>query len=108
MVGYLLYTYRRHLSCRGLLAAVGGAAVLHTVFVSFRTGVKANGYGPRFLTDIVPLFVMAAIVATRAALDGYPELWRTLSAPRGRRRRRLEIAAVALSVVIHGSGVVAD
>jgi len=86
---------------RKTLPAALAAVALHVLVVSFQPIVNARGYGPRFLTDLVPLFVLLSILALRSVLDA--------PAP-GRARRRLEIVAlvatVTLSVAIHGAGAV--
>jgi hypothetical protein len=103
LVAYALVAYRRHLPHPGLATTAVVAIVLHVFVVALQPITGAQGYGPRFLTDLVPFFVLLSILAARAALDA-PSPWRW--------RRRLELATlaatVALSVLIHGAGALSQ
>jgi hypothetical protein len=110
VVVYLLVTYRRHLRYRGLLLAMGAAFLAHTVVASCQLGVQASAYGPRFLTDIVPLLGVISILALRAALAGHEEIRSGHSVRLPRLRFGLEACAATLTVIlgvlIHGAGAI--
>jgi hypothetical protein len=69
-VGYLLIRYRRFLISARLAALSGAIIVCHVLAVSgFRHWWGGNSYGPRFMTGLVPWFVLLGILGVRAMLD---------------------------------------
>ena len=112
MVGYLLVAYRHRLRHRGLLVALLSLVLINVFVVSLQAEGRANGYGQRMLTDVVPAFVVLLIFALRAAFDGQAELRRRLSPRSLRRRCSLELSAlclgVGLAILIHGAGAISE
>lgn len=102
VVVYGLIRYRRDIPHKGLLLFGVGSVAFHLVMVSARKNYWAMGYGPRFLTDIVPLFLLLAVLAWAATLEAQRR------APAVGRRRAWEGVALAStliwSVAIHGAG----
>lgn len=107
---YLLIAYRRYLPHRGLLATTGGVFVIHLVSVSCAGHWWSRGYGQRFLTDLVPIFVLWAVLGAAAALAARRDP--DLAARPSPRRGRLEATALTVtalaSLLIHGAGAISD
>ncbi len=73
-VAYLLIRYRRNIQLMRPAALAGSAVVLHVVLMStLSTWWGGFCYGPRYMTDIVPWFVLLAILGVRAMLASYDE-----------------------------------
>lgn len=102
VVAYGLVAYRRGLRQRPLVGALCAAVALHLVMLaSFRNWWGGHCYGPRFSTDLVPLFALLGVLGLRAKLD----------APRGGRDRG-ELAAAVLAllvgVALNGAGALSE
>ncbi len=75
-VCYLLVRYKRRLAHRKLVWLAATIVTGHLVVISgFPHWWAGHSYGPRLTTDLVPWFVLLAILGLRAALD-----WRGESA----------------------------
>ena len=102
---YLLARYWRKLPLPRLVVLALAAAAGHLVLVSCVDAWWAgHSYGPRYLTDMVPWFVLLGILGVTAMLDSHGEP-RTQSRSFGF-RIELVVAGILLllSVLIHGHG----
>jgi hypothetical protein len=106
-VGYLLVRHCYHLAHRRLLVLALAAIVLHVLLVSsFGHWWGGFSYGPRFMTGLVPWFVLLGIVGVEAALKA-----RGQSSVAGSRTGwRVEMASGALilclSIAINARGAI--
>lgn len=103
-VAYSLIRYWRRLPSQRLVIVSLAVIVLHLVLVSsFPIWWAGFSFGPRFLTDVVPWFVLLAIVGVKAMLDADEQQSVRLSV-----FRRAPILTggilLALSVFIHARG----
>ncbi len=108
-VAYLLVAYRAELRHRSLVAAAAGAVGLHIVVMgTFRNWWGGYCYGPRFSSDLVPLFVLLGCLGTRALLDRHAKVGGNTGQGRSTLRRRLETAAFAaalgIGMLLNGAG----
>lgn len=102
LVVWLLVRHRERLRHRGLVVTALAATALHVLIVSGNRNWWAGScYGPRFTTETVPLWVLLATVAWRAALDAdaasgrrWPSAWRTAVAG----------LLVVTGATLHGAG----
>ncbi|HEU4510314.1 MAG TPA: hypothetical protein VFR78_18915 [Pyrinomonadaceae bacterium] len=68
-VGYLLVRYWKYVQSRRLVGVSLTVLVLHLILVSsFPIWWAGFSFGPRFLTDVVPWFVLLAIMGVQAML----------------------------------------
>ncbi len=100
-VAYLLARYWTWVPYRPLAALALSSIGAHIILVSgFDPWWAGHSYGPRYLADMVPWFIVLGILAIRAMLDAHRS-----DEPRG---WRIELAVGAvllvLSVLINGRG----
>ena len=102
LIGAALVVWRRRLMHRGLAAAAVAALGLQLLVVpAFSNYWSGQCYGPRFFTDLVPLFVLLAAITAQS--------WRAHSSGSEKRRRlralRLGVAVCFVAgMLIHGAG----
>ena len=66
---FLVWHYRGYLQYRGLTLTCIAAILMHTLSMSmFRNWWGGYSYGPRFYTDVIPLFVVLAILSLDGAI----------------------------------------
>ncbi|HEU4639289.1 MAG TPA: hypothetical protein VFS84_10585, partial [Candidatus Binatia bacterium] len=71
-VGFLLIRYRSQIPSRRLVILSVSVIVLHLILVStFPIWWAGYSFGPRFLTDVVPWFVLLAIMGVKGMLTSY-------------------------------------
>lgn len=104
-VVYLVVRYRRTLPVRSLARLAFSAIVLQIgLLACYRLWDGASSFGPRYLTDIVPWFVLLAILGVRARADAVDDAG---AAPR-RFSRTAELAVglvlLTLGIVVNGRG----
>ena len=101
VAGVVIATRRRTLGPLEVVAA--GCVVAHLVVVSAQNEGWWGGhaFGPRFLTDVLPLLAFLSLPAVQALLDAPA----TAERPSARRAAGVAVAlAVAASAVINGQG----
>jgi hypothetical protein len=110
IVLYLVVRHFRGSSHRGLAVTAVAVAVLHLLVVSANVNWWAGAsYGPRFMTETVPLWTLLAAIGWRAALDHFAA--RPKAAPLRVRHALLQAVAVLLvltSWTFHGAGAITN
>jgi hypothetical protein len=99
LVGFVVYLsirYWKAIEQRGLAIAAIAAIVLHTLNMAMVDNWWGGySYGPRFQTDLVPLFALLGILGFDAASRQHPRIGTVAT-----RRYRLELAAFAVCFVV--------
>ncbi len=113
MCGYALIRYRQHVAPKALcLTCVIIVLFHHASIATFNNWWAGVSYGPRFSTDIVPVFVLLGVIGLRAALD-----FRALQAanpdtPSTERRHRVEYVVlwfcIAWGMFANGAGALTN
>ena len=107
-IAYLLLRYARELTHRKLVVVSLSVILAHQVVVAgFSPWWGGHCYGPRYMTGLVPWFVLLAILAIKAALT-----WRDKQGSAGislNRKAEWALGAALLlsSMVINGRGAMA-
>jgi hypothetical protein len=96
-VGYLLVRYRRFLEFKRLVLMSVAVMLVHLITVSgFSPWNGGSCYGPRYMTALVPWFVLLAILGIKARLKAGS----TEEVSTGKRTRRVEITFAAALLLI--------
>ena len=106
-VVFLVVRYRAYLRLRRLVCLTAAVSAGHLVAVScFSPWFGGWCYGPRYTTELIPWFVLLAVLGTRAALDRREDY----ALPRGFFAWKATLATGAvllfLSVWINGRGAI--
>jgi hypothetical protein len=103
-VGWLLVRYRKSLPCPRLVTLSLAIITIHLIVIAgFKDWYAGHCFGARYMTDLIPWFVLLAILGARAALD-----WRQTHPGASTLRARMELATawllVLLGIAINGNG----
>jgi hypothetical protein len=104
-IAYLLVRYAKELTHRRLVAVCLSIVVAHQIVTAgFSPWWGGHCYGPRYMTGLVPWFVLLSILAIKAALT-WREKYGTAGVPLNRKAEwALGATLLLCSMVINGRG----
>jgi hypothetical protein len=112
VVVYALARYWPWVRAKSLAMTAAAAISIHILGVSaYRNYTAGFSYGARYTTEIVPWWILLAILAARAVLDRKAGREGTVAgAPSGRRRVGAALVALATlwGIVLNGAGAVSE